>query len=59
MFVEQLASGALVPILEDYAPPSYPVWAVTTRSRQKAATAEAIVDFLAELFEAVPELRNR
>ncbi len=59
MFIEQLASGALVPILEDYTPRSYPIWAVTARSRQKARTVEAIVDFLAGLFAAEPELRVR
>jgi DNA-binding transcriptional LysR family regulator len=52
-----LGSGALVPILEDCEPPSYPVCAVTTRSRQMAATAEAIIDFLVELCESVRELR--
>ncbi|WP_158914749.1 LysR family transcriptional regulator [Caulobacter sp. S45] len=59
MFVEQLAAGWLTPILQEYAPPTYPIWAVTTRSRHKAGPVEAIADFLAELFEREPELRIR
>lgn len=56
MFSKQVGGGELAPILENYVPSPYPIWAVTTRSRQKSEAVEAMIDFLARLFESEPDL---
>jgi LysR family transcriptional regulator for bpeEF and oprC len=59
MFSDQVASGEVVQVLKEYAPPSYPIQAVTPRTRQKAKRVDVFIQFLVRLLNAQPDLRIR
>jgi LysR family transcriptional regulator for bpeEF and oprC len=50
---EDLASGALVPILEDWSPPRYPFHVVFPPNRNLSNRARVFIDWLVETFEAM------
>jgi DNA-binding transcriptional LysR family regulator len=51
-----LASGALVPILDAYAPPPLPLHAVYPQHRQGSSAIRALVNFLADALAPAPTL---
>ncbi|MBN9527258.1 MAG: LysR family transcriptional regulator [Alphaproteobacteria bacterium] len=59
LFAEELAAGTVVPVLEDFAPPPYPISAVTPGGRLQPGRVRAFADFLAEAFAADPDVRIR
>lgn len=54
LFVDELAAGTVVPLLQEFAPPPYPVSAVTPGGRLQPGRVRAFVDFLADAFSADP-----
>ncbi len=59
LFADELAAGTVVTVLDDFAPPPYPVSAVTPGGRLQPGRVRAFVDFLAEAFAADPDMRVR
>lgn len=57
LVVDEIAAGTIVPVLTDFAPPPYPISAVTPGGRLQAGRVRAFVDFLADAFAADPDLR--
>jgi len=52
---DELRSGALLPVLEDYAPsPGVAIYAVYPSSRHLTARSRALLDFLIEAFAPIP-----
>ena len=49
-----IKAGRLHPVLEDYAPPARPVYAVYLHRRHLSAKVRTFVDFLAKRFQPVP-----
>jgi LysR family transcriptional regulator for bpeEF and oprC len=59
LFAPDIASGALVALMKDYAPNPYPIHAVHPGGRIIPAKVKVFVDFLAEVFSEEPTLRVR
>ncbi len=57
LVVDEIAAGTIVPVLAGFAPPPYPVNAVTPGGRLQPGRVRAFVDFLAEAFADDPDLR--
>ena len=51
---DALRSGELVPILEEFAPPAFPIFAVWPSNRHLSAKVRAFLDLLAEQTAAAP-----
>jgi len=56
LFTDVLASGAVRRILQAYAPPPFPINAVTAAGRRMPSRVRHFIDFLAEICAAEPEL---
>jgi DNA-binding transcriptional LysR family regulator len=52
MIGPHLASGELVPVLEDWTSPSMPIYVVYPPNRRLSAKIRVFVDWMAELFAA-------
>lgn len=57
LFTDELASGAVERILEAYAPPSFPINAITAAGRRMPSRVRHFINFLAAICAEVPELR--
>lgn len=57
LFVDELATGTVVPVLQAFAPAPFPISAVTPGGRLQPGRVRAFVDFLAEAFAGDPDLR--
>jgi LysR family transcriptional regulator for bpeEF and oprC len=57
LFTDVLASGEVVRILEQHAPPPFPINAVTAAGRRMPSRVRHFIDFLAAICAAEPELR--
>ena len=58
LFTDVLASGEVVRILEQHAPPPFPINAVTAAGRRMPSRVRQFIDFLAVIFAGEPELRS-
>ena len=56
LFAAEIASGAVRPMLVDYAPPPLAISAVRSSGRFLASKVRVFIDFLAEIFAAEPSL---
>jgi LysR family transcriptional regulator, regulator for bpeEF and oprC len=56
LFAPDVASGAVQPLLQDFAPDPYPIHAVYPGGRIVAGKVKVFVDFLAEIFAQEPSL---
>lgn len=59
LFAAEIASGAVVRVLADYSPPTFPIHAVHPAGRRVPRKVKVLVDFLAEAFAAHPSLKLR
>jgi LysR family transcriptional regulator for bpeEF and oprC len=59
MFLDQIASGEVVQVLKEYSPAPYPVYAVTSRTRQITRRVEVFIQFLVRILDLQPEVRMR
>jgi len=59
LFAPDIASGAVLPLLGDFAPNPYPIHAVYPGARIVPAKVKVFVDFLAQVFAQEPSLRIR
>ena len=59
LYARDVAAGRLVPLLGEFAPAPFPVHAVWTGSRRLPAKTRVLIEFLADLFAANPELNTR
>ncbi len=57
LFTDVLASGEVVRILDQHAPPPFPINAVTVAGRRMPSRVRQFVDFLAAICAEEPELR--
>lgn len=57
LFTDVLASGEVVQILDQHAPPSFPINAVTAAGRRMPSRVRQFVNFLAAICAQEPELR--
>lgn len=57
LFSEELESGAIVRVLETYAPDRHPIYAVSPSGRLQSSKVRVFVDFLAREFAQNPALR--
>ena len=57
LFTDVLASGEVVQILERYAPPPFPINAVTAAGRRMPSRVRQFIDFLAAICAEEPELK--
>nr|WP_280141575.1 LysR family transcriptional regulator [Methylobacterium sp. Leaf361] len=57
LFTDVLASGEVVRILDDYAPPAFPIHAVTAAGRRMPSRVRHFIEFLAAICAEEPELR--
>jgi LysR family transcriptional regulator for bpeEF and oprC len=57
LFTDVLASGEVVRILDRYAPPPFPINAVTAAGRRMPSRVRQFIDFLAAICAEEPELR--
>jgi len=57
LFTDVLASGEVVRILDQLAPPPFPIHAVTAAGRRMPSRVREFIDFLAAICAAEPELR--
>lgn len=57
LFTDALASGEVVQVLERYAPPPFPISAVTIAGRRMPSRVRHFIDFLAAVCAEEPELR--
>jgi LysR family transcriptional regulator for bpeEF and oprC len=57
LFTDVLATGAVVRILEQHAPPSFPIHAVTAAGRRMPSRVRHFIDFLAAMFAEQATLR--
>lgn len=57
LFTDVLATGAVVRILQQHAPPSFPIQAVTAAGRRMPSRVREFIDFLAAICAEQPELR--
>ena len=57
LFTDVLASGEVVRILEQHAPPSFPINAVTAAGRRMPSRVRQFIDFLAAICAEEPELK--
>ena len=58
LFTDVLASGEVTRILEQHAPPPFPINAVTAAGRRMPSRVRHFIDFLAVIFAEEPELRS-
>ena len=56
---DAIAAGKLVPLLEDWPQPSYPVHVIYPPNRYLSAKVRVFIDWLVELFERDESLRRR
>ncbi len=59
MFAEDVAAGALVPLLADYTPSLVPIRAITSANRRMTGAIQLLVDHLAAMIREEPHLRMR
>jgi LysR family transcriptional regulator for bpeEF and oprC len=59
LYAPEIASGALKPLLGDFAPHPNPIHAVTPAGRRVPGRVRVFIDFLAEVCAADPHLRIR
>ena len=59
LYARDIDDGALVPLLKDYAPDLSPINAVWPGSRRLPSKTRVFVDFLADVFNDSPVLKNR
>jgi LysR family transcriptional regulator for bpeEF and oprC len=59
LYAADLASGALRPLLVEFAPHPYPIHAVTPGGRRVPGRVRVFIDFLAEICAAEAHLRIR
>lgn len=57
LFTDVMASGEVVRVLDRYAPPSFPIHAVTAAGRRMPSRVRHFIDFLAAICAEEPELR--
>ncbi|MBP0581159.1 LysR family transcriptional regulator [Labrys sp. LIt4] len=57
LFTDVLASGAVVRILDQHAPPPFPISAATVAGRRMPSRVRQFIDFLAAICAEEPELR--
>lgn len=57
LFTEELASGEVVRLLEQHAPPPFPIHAVTAAGRRMPSRVRQFIDFLAAICAEEPELK--
>lgn len=57
LFTDVLASGQVLRILEQHAPPAFPINAVTAAGRRMPSRVRQFIDFLAAICVGEPELR--
>lgn len=57
LFTDVLASGAVVQILEQHAPPPFPINAVTAGGRRMPSRVRKFIDFLAAICAEQPDLK--
>ncbi|KTS34256.1 hypothetical protein NS228_05260 [Methylobacterium indicum] len=57
LFTDVLASGEVVQVLERYAPPTFPINAVTAAGRRMPSRVRHFIDFLAEICSEEPQLK--
>ncbi|MEQ5775555.1 LysR family transcriptional regulator [Thalassospira sp. NFXS8] len=57
LFTRELASGEVIRILNAYAPPPYPINAVTSAGRRMPSRVRHFIDFLAAICAGQPELK--
>lgn len=57
LFTRELASGEVTRILNAYAPPPYPINAVTSAGRRMPSRVRHFIDFLAAICAGQPELK--
>ncbi len=57
LFTDVLASGEVVRILDQHAPPPFPINAVTAAGRRMPSRVRQFIDFLAAICAEEPELR--
>ena len=57
LFTDVLASGEVVRILDEYAPPAFPIHAVTAAGRRMPSRVRHFIEFLAAICTEEPELR--
>lgn len=58
LFTDVLASGEVIRILEQHAPPPFPINAVTAAGRRMPSRVRQFIDFLAVIFAEEGELRS-
>lgn len=59
LYTDEIASGAVEVLLQDYDPLPYPIHAVTPGGRRVPSRVRVFIDFLAEICHAEPHLRVR
>ncbi|MFN6980888.1 MAG: LysR substrate-binding domain-containing protein [Brevundimonas sp.] len=57
LFTDELASGQVVQILQEHAPPAFPINAVTAAGRRMPSRVRNFIDFLAAICAEAPDLR--
>jgi LysR family transcriptional regulator for bpeEF and oprC len=57
LFTDVMASGEVVRVLDRYAPPPFPIHAVTAAGRRMPSRVRCFIDFLAGICAEEPELR--
>ncbi|TCV96830.1 LysR family transcriptional regulator [Biostraticola tofi] len=57
LFTDVLASGEVVRILEQHAPPPFPIHVITVAGRRMPSRVRQFIDFLAQICAEEPELR--
>jgi len=58
LFTDMLASGEVVRLLEQHAPPPFPIHAVTAAGRRMPSRVRQFIDFLAAICAEEPELKT-
>jgi LysR family transcriptional regulator, regulator for bpeEF and oprC len=56
LYARDLAAGRLQQVLAAYAPPAFPISAVSPAGRRQTRKAQVFTEFLAEKFRSIPEL---
>lgn len=57
LFFDDLNTGRVVPLLQDYIPQPLPIHAVLAANRRESARVRAFVDYMAEALAQAPQLR--
>jgi LysR family transcriptional regulator for bpeEF and oprC len=57
LFTDVLASGEVMRILDDHAPPPFPIYAITAVGRRMPSRVRQFIDFLADICAEEAELR--